>query len=136
MTSQRPAPLAFCHALPPLKLSLEVWSGISGSLQVCVAGDGPHTRLNPTGSSPLLCKVPSVLHTSDAMLGGSSSSWSFCLTNLEDKTTLTNSAREVYGAGTELGHLLGLQDVGSTQQAHHRLRVPSCLFPLSHVPWT
>lgn len=32
----------------------------------------PHTRSNPTGSSPLLCQVPSVLHTSDAMLGGSS----------------------------------------------------------------
>lgn len=70
------------------------------------------------------------------MLGGSSSSWSFCLRNLEDKTTLTNSAQEVYGAGTELGHLLGLRDVGSTQQARHRLRVPSSLFPLTHAPWT
>lgn len=108
-----------------------ITAGLSG-------GRWPQARVNPSGSSPLVCKVPEVLHTSDAMLGGSSFSWSFGPNDLENKIKLTTSTLEVCGAGTaqSWGHTLGLRDVGSTQQARHRPRRSLVFVPLSHAPRT
>lgn len=75
-----------------------ITAGLSG-------GRWPHARVNPSGSSPLVCKVPEVPHTSDAMLGGSSFSWSFGPNDLENKIKLTTSTLEVCGGrdSSELG---------------------------------